>query len=136
MVAAPNQDLMQAALANRRYILAPGEKHAWRLGDAGLIEVSTDGGKTWKSQNSGVSTDLTAGSATSDKICWVAGKSGTLLLTVDGGEHWNLVSSPITTDLGGVHATDASHASIWDLSNRNSFETNDGGVTWQRTANE
>jgi Photosynthesis system II assembly factor YCF48 len=136
MVAAPNQDLVQAALANRRYIVAPGEKHAWRLGDGGLIEVSTDRGKTWKPQSSGVTADLTAGSATSDKVCWVVGKSGTLLLTADGGKHWNLISSPITSDLGGVHATDASHASIWDVSNRNSFETNDGGATWQRTANE
>jgi hypothetical protein len=131
VVAVPADNLVQT-----RYIVAPGEKHAWRLGDAGLIEVSTDRGKTWKPQSSGVTADLTAGSATSDKVCWVAGKSGTLLLTADGGKHWSQLSSPISSDLGGVHATSASHASIWDVSNHNSFETNDGGTTWQRTANE
>lgn len=137
MVAVPTDNLLvQTALNNRRYIVAPGEKHAWRLGDGGLIEVSTDRGKTWKPQSSGVGQDLTAGSATSDKVCWVVGKSGTLLLTTDGGKHWNRIAAPITSDFGGVHATDASHASIWDVSNRTSFETNDGGVTWQRIANE
>jgi len=83
-----------------------------------------------------VTADLTAGSATSNDVCWVVGKSGTLLLTGDGGKHWSQLSSPIAADLGGVHATNASHASIWDVPNRNSFETNDGGATWQRTANE
>jgi Photosynthesis system II assembly factor YCF48 len=136
VVARANDNLAQTALTNGRYIVAPGEKHAWRLGDGGLIEVSIDRGKTWKPQSSGVTTDLTAGSAASDKVCWVVGKSGTLLLTVDGGKNWNQIASPISGDLGGVHATDESHASIWDVSNRASFETNDGGVTWQRTANE
>lgn len=136
VVALPTDNLVQTALTNRRYIVALGENHAWRLGDRGLIETSTDHGKTWKPQSSGVSTDLTAGSATSDEVCWVVGKSGTLLLTVDGGKHWNQIASPIAADLGGVHASDASHASIWDVSNRVSFETNDGGVTWQRIANE
>ena len=135
-VLAPNPNLLETALANHRYIVAPGEKHAWRLGDGGLIEISTDRGKTWNAQNSGVTADLTTGSATSNDVCWVVGKSGTLLLTVDGGKHWSQLSSPIAADLGGVHATNASHASIWDVPNRNSFETNDGGATWQRTANE
>ena len=128
--------LLQIAAGNRRYIVAPGEAHAWRLGDAGKIERSTDHGKTWRPQRSGVTADLTAGSATSDKVCWVVGRAGTLLLTADGGKRWKLLSSPIQEDLGGVHATDASHASIWNVTNRISYETSDGGETWQRSANE
>jgi hypothetical protein len=129
-------NLVQLAQANNHYIVAPGEKHGWLLGDAGKIEGTADRGKTWKTQNSGVTADLTGGSATSDKVCWIAGKAGTILLTTDGGKHWTLISSPITGDLGGVHATDATHASIWDVPNRQSYETNDGGVTWSRIANE
>jgi hypothetical protein len=128
-------DLIQVAANDRRYIVAPGETHAWRTGDGGRIERSTDGGKTWKPQNSRVRADLTAGSATSDKVCWIVGKAGTVLLTTDGGKHWKQISTPITDDLGGVHATDAFHASIWDVPNRNSYETSDGGATWQRLAN-
>jgi photosynthesis system II assembly factor YCF48-like protein len=138
---APNEtgkmaDLVKLALANRLYIVAPGEKHAWRLGNGGQIERTTDRGKTWKSQNSGVARQLTAGSATSDKVCWVVGRGGTLLLTTDGGKHWKLLSSPIKEDLGGVHATDAMHATVWDVPNRKSFETSDGGETWRPAANQ
>ncbi|HYA64073.1 MAG TPA: YCF48-related protein [Candidatus Sulfotelmatobacter sp.] len=129
-------NLLEVAAADRRYIVAPGEKYAWRVGDAGKIERSTDRGKSWKPQKSGVTADLTAGSATSDKICWVVGKAGTILLSTDSGKHWRQISSPITGDLGGVHATNAMHASIWDVPNRNSFETNDGGATWKPIANE
>jgi len=129
-------NLVQLAGGDRRYIVAPGEKHAWRVGEAGKIERSTDRGKTWKPQKSGVTVDLMAGSATSDKACWVVGKAGILLLTTDGGKHWKQITSPIRGDLGGIHATDALHASIWDVPNRQSFETSDGGVTWKRTSNE
>lgn len=129
-------NLLKLASSNPHYIISPGEKHAWLLGDAGTIQHSTDRGKTWKPQLSGVTADLTAGSATSDKICWVVGKAGTLLLTTDGGKHWKTLSSPITGDLGGIHATDALHASIWDVPNRQSYQTTDGGLTWTRMANE
>jgi hypothetical protein len=130
------RDLEKVAQSNPKYVVAPAEKHVWRLGDAGKIERSTDGGKSWKDQKSGVTVDLIAGSATSDKICWVVGKAGTLLLTTDGGKHWKPIASPIVGDLGGVHATDATHASIWDVPNKQSFETSDGGNTWTRIANE
>jgi len=128
--------LVQLAIVDRRVIVAPGEKNAWRVGEAGQIEHSTDRGKTWKPQESGVTSDLTAGSATSDKVCWAAGEAGTLLLTTDGGKHWKQISSPITEDLGGIHATDALHAAIWDVPNRKSFETSDGGVTWNPISNK
>jgi hypothetical protein len=124
--------LLRFAAADPHYIVAPGEKHAWRVGEAGKIERSTDDGKTWKPQKSGVAADLTAGSATSDKVCWVIGKAGTVMLTTDGGKHWKQIPSPISEDLGGIHATDARHASLWDVPNRKSFETSDGGATWNR----
>jgi hypothetical protein len=128
--------LLDLAAANPRYVVAPGETHAWLLGTTGQIQHTTNGGKTWSPQTSGAIADLTAGSATSDKICWVVGKAGTVLRTTDGGKHWNLLTSPIAEDLGGVHATDATHASIWNVSNRVSYQTSDGGSTWQPAANE
>ena len=128
--------LRKIVMADRRYVATPNEKYLWRLGNAGTVERSSDKGQTWKLQNSGVHLDLTAGSATSEKICWVVGRVGTILLTTDGGKHWKQVPSPIAEDLGGVHAADALHASVWDVPNRQSFETKDGGVTWQRIANE
>ena len=128
--------LLKIAVGDPRFVIAPGVNHAWRLGDAGRIERTTNGGKTWKLQETSVAFDLTAGSATSDNVCWVVGKSGTLLLTTDGGKHWKVLPSPISGDLGGIHATDALHASIWDVPNRHSFETSDSGATWKPVANE
>jgi Photosynthesis system II assembly factor YCF48 len=128
--------LVDLAAGNRRYIVAPGETHAWLLGAAGQIQHTTNGGKAWNLQNSGVIADLTAGSATSDKVCWVVGRAGTVLRTTDGGKHWKLLTPPIAEDLGGVHATDATHASIWNVTNRISYQTSDGGITWQPAANE
>jgi len=128
--------LMTVAAADAQYVVAPDKKAGWRVGDAGKIERTTDRGKTWKLQTSGVSTDLRTGSATSGKVCWIVGKAGTILLTTDGGKHWKQITSPIPEDLGGIHAADALHASIWDVPNHKSYETSDGGATWKRTANE
>jgi hypothetical protein len=136
MMVSDSKDVMRLAAEDHRLIVAPGQKHVWRVGEGGAIARSTDGGKTWKKQNSGVTVDLTSGSATSDKVAWVAGKSGTLLVTADGGKHWKPIPTPITGDLGGVHALDQAHASIWDVSHRKSFLTSDGGETWMPARNQ
>jgi hypothetical protein len=117
-------------------IVAPDNKNAWRVGQGGKIEHSSNAGNSWKPQPSGVKQDLIAGAAPSKKICWVVGKNGTLLLTIDGGKHWARILSPIRGDLGGVHAQDEQHASIWDVANHEAYETSDGGATWKSTANE
>jgi hypothetical protein len=123
-------------LMDRNIIVSPNKKLAWRVGPGGKIERSTDAGKTWRTQESGVTADLLSGSAPADKVCWIAGKAGTLLLTTDGGKHWKQVASPISDDLGAVHALDAQHASISDVPNSKSFETSDGGLTWKLVANQ
>lgn len=128
--------LTRVAQNNPHIIVAPMGTHAWRVGAAGLIEATSDAGLNWKPQDSRVSVDLTAGSAPTDKVCWVVGRAGTILLTNDGGEHWKQVTSPLIEDLGGVHAEDGKHASIWNIGNRKSLETADGGLTWTPAANE
>jgi hypothetical protein len=115
-------------------ILTPDNHVWWKLGSGGALELTTDGGKTWKAVDTGTAAQLTAGSAPSSKICWIAGKAGTLVLTTDRGAHWRAVSAPISGDLGGVRATDAKHAIVWDTARQQSFETSDGGVTWTQTA--
>jgi hypothetical protein len=117
-------------------IPAPDGKKIWSLGPSGQILFSKDGGHSWLPQASGVSANLTGGSAPTDRVCWIAGAAGTLLLTKDGGKHWEVVATPIAGDLGGVRATDAKHASIWDLPHRVAYETADGGATWKQSANE
>jgi hypothetical protein len=123
--------LRKAGNISPSVIAAPGRKSLWRAGHAGMIEFSADDGTSWLRQTSKVFADLTAGSAPSEKVCWIVGRAGTILLTIDGGVHWATIHSPLDEDLGKVRATDALHATIWDLANTRAFETSDGGVTWK-----
>ncbi|HYT19935.1 MAG TPA: hypothetical protein VEW05_06840, partial [Candidatus Polarisedimenticolia bacterium] len=123
---------VNGAISNPRLISAPGSNVMWLAGRSGLIEFSGDGGASWSRQTSGVLAELLGGSAPSDKICWIVGRLGALLLTTDGGAHWASISSPLAEDLGGIRATDAQHATIWNARNTKNFETSDGGRTWKR----
>jgi photosystem II stability/assembly factor-like uncharacterized protein len=111
-------------------IVSASEGYAWRVWPGGKIEFSFDSARTWVTQKSPVTTDLTAGSSPSSKVCWVVGKAGTVLLTTDKGSHWKQLVSPMKEDLGGVFAQDAKRASIWNVSHKLSFGTNDAGSTW------
>jgi hypothetical protein len=117
-------------------ILTPNNRVFWKLQPAGTVQLTTDGGKDWKSLETGANEDLTTGFAPSSNVCWIAGRSGTLLLTKDRGTHWSRINTPINGDLGGVHAADAKHASIWDATRHTSYETSDGGSTWKQTTNQ
>jgi hypothetical protein len=120
----------KAALSNPRLIAPPSSRVLWRAGRAGSIDFSSDEGASWTRQTSGVLVDLLTGSAPSDQVCWIVGRVGAILLTTDGGAHWKAVSSPLAEDLGGVRATDAQHAVIWNARATKSFQTSDGGLTW------
>ena len=86
-------------------------------------------------RSGGVLADLLTGSAPSDKVCWIVGRVGAILLTTDGGAHWALISSPLSEDLGGIRASDAQHATIWNARNTKSFVTSDAGLTWKPVPN-
>jgi hypothetical protein len=103
---------------------------SWRVWPGGKIEYSFNNNHTWETQKSGVTTDLTGGSAPSAKVCWVVGKAGTILLTTDRGKHWKQVVSPTKEDLAGAFGEDGKRASVWTASHKQSFATNDGGLTW------
>jgi photosystem II stability/assembly factor-like uncharacterized protein len=131
-----SREMIQVSAERSGVVLTPDNKVWWKLGSTGAVELTTDAGKNWKTLHTGVTTQLTFGSAPSAKVCWIAGQAGTLLLTADRGEHWTKLNTPIAGDLGGVHALDAKHASIWDIANRQSYETSDAGLTWKQVANE
>jgi hypothetical protein len=123
------------AVSNPRLISPPGSKAVWLAGRGGLIEFSKDGGSSWSRQSSGVLTELLTGSAPSDQVCWIVGRVGTILQTIDGGAHWKVIPSPLAEDLGGVRASDALHATIWNARSTKSFATSDGGLTWKPVPN-
>jgi len=111
-------------------ISAPDGQVSWRAGQAGVIEFSSDAGKTWTLQPSGVIADLLAGSAPTDKVCWIVGRSGTVLRTTDGGKHWRKLRPPAQDDLRSVFAVDARQATVSPTSG--AYQTTDGGATWTK----
>jgi hypothetical protein len=115
-------------------IAAPGGTVSWQVGQAGIIEFSSDAGKTWTLQPSGVTTDLLGGSAPTDKVCWIVGSSGTILRTTDAGAHWQKVRPPVQDDIRTVAAEDARRATV-SLTD-GSYQTTDGGATWNKLAPE
>jgi hypothetical protein len=111
---------------------APGGTTIWRIGQAGMIQRSTDSGTTWSIQPSGVVSDLIAGSAYSDQICWLVGRNGTILRTTNGGITWQKLTSPSNVDLLSIFAINADSATITDAAGR-AFETTSAGARWTRT---
>jgi photosystem II stability/assembly factor-like uncharacterized protein len=131
-----SNEVLSDAVSINGLILTPDNRVFWKLQPAGTVQLTTDGGKDWKSLETGANEALTTGFAPSSNICWIAGRSGTLLLTRDRGTHWSRINTPIAGDLGGVHAADAKHASIWDANRHTSYETSDGGSTWKQTTSQ
>ncbi len=117
---------------------SPDGAALWRAGSGGAIERSSDQGKTWQQQASGVAAELLAGSAASNTVAWAVGRAGTILRTEDG-EHWQRVAPPSTAqsnapqamapDWIAIEARDALHATITSRDRRR-FTTADGGRTW------
>lgn len=107
-----------------------GATVTWRYGPGGVIERSTDRGRTWERQQSGVTAALTDGSAASDRVCWIVGERGIVLRTIDGLT-WQRLSPPTSADLVSVHAWSESSARV-TASDRSEYETTDGGRSWRQ----
>jgi len=118
----------------------------WAVGDRGLILVTTDGGKTWLPQDSGVDSPLHAIQFTSDKMGCVAGgmvqdysrrSSGVILNSSDGGQTWKVNPQSDLPCLTGLRSLGQGHLMAWgDYSpqHRTSlFESVDHGVSWRST---
>jgi hypothetical protein len=119
--------LRKTALASPQTISTPDPLILWRVGRAGKIERTNDG-QTWQAQSSGVSANLTSGSAPSIRICWVVGSAGVILRTTDG-EHWEKIAPPAPLEWIRIVAEDAQRAIVTSVDLKQ-FVTTDGGKTW------
>jgi hypothetical protein len=127
--AAPLSESVAGQLrANAVEITSPEPASRWRIGAAGSIQRSVDGGATWEMAASGATQDLIAGAAPAPTVCWVVGRGGTVLLTTDG-RTWQPVAFPEPVDLVAVQARDGRAATVITADGR-TFRTADGGRTW------
>ena len=110
------------------------------VGYGGKIIETTDGGRNWRAQTSGVENALYSVRFTDDQHGWIVGQDGLVLRTADGGKSWQKQESNATlTDRDGtvlrpylfaIDALDGEHA--WAVGDRSMLvSTSDGGKTWR-----
>jgi photosystem II stability/assembly factor-like uncharacterized protein len=91
---------------------------------------TSDGGKTWVQQKSGVRYTLTSVVFVDAQTGWVVGDVGTILHTTDGGTTWEKQESPVNFFLMG--ACFISPQKGWIVTERTHIlSTEDGGKTWK-----
>lgn len=122
-------DAVQAAMV----IVSTNPNSQWRMGAAGTVLHTLDGGSRWETQRTGVTVVPTAGTSPSPSTCWLVGPHGTVLLSRDG-RSWQTLRFPEPVDLVSISAADDSHATV-TASDGRAFSTSDRGGTWAASGN-
>ena len=113
-----------------------GSKKAWTVGDAGTILKTSNGGKTWHRQTSGVMKALADVDFTDTKYGWAVGGDGAngrvVLKTKDGGTHWKKVgSSSLPTNLSITKVDFVDRKVGWvGCTQGRVYKTTNGGKSW------
>ncbi len=103
----------------------------WTVGDVGAIHKTTDGGKTWIKQPSGVTKSLRRVRFVDSNNGWVLGDAGTVLHTSDGGAHWSQQAEGFWNSGGDVSLTVVSPAVAVIQGPDSKFQaTTNGGANW------
>jgi len=114
---------------NAHGVMATDDNNIWIVGNWGIIFHSSDGGKNWVEQKSGIKTLLCDGVFVDSKTGWVIGIDGTILHTADGGNTWVKQNSGTTKHLFGIAFTDKDYG--WVVGEFSTIlHTTDGGNTW------
>ena len=130
--------------ANLHDIEFIGTHHGWAVGDHGSIWHTSDGGRTWRFQDSGVDCTLNSICFLTNSIGWVVGGGtqpytrrsfGVVLHTTDGGQTWSRLSASNLPRLHGVKffgpATGIAAGDRGSGFPTGILQTADGGRTWQ-----
>jgi len=137
-----------------RGVSFPDPQHGFAVGVYGTIVATSDGGKTWTQQRSGIesnlvaetedSTGLSAVSFTDSSHGWAVGSPDLILSTDDGGATWTKHDPPPINEHQGPSNADGL-ASKWAFSDVDFTDartgylvgaggailaTSDGGATW------
>ncbi len=103
----------------------------WAVGANGLILHTTDGGRTWYTQQAPRNENLESVAFADTKIGYIVGQGGVILHTADGGDTWSRQDSGIQLNLSNVVAVGLNTA--WAVGQKGAvLYTKDGGQHWRR----
>ena len=123
--------MVTSGIGNAKFL--PDGEGGWVVGDRGTILSTSNGGRSWTSQSSGVLENLIAVDFNSDGLRgWVTGKTGTILATSDGGRTWAAQQSGVLNYLRAVQFNDDGLRG-WVVGEGGTIlATSDGGRTWDQ----
>jgi photosystem II stability/assembly factor-like uncharacterized protein len=99
------------------------------VGTNGNIRYTIDGGQTWNTAISGISTNLNDIKFISSNIAIAVGDGGKLIKSIDGGQTWSSVFTGITFDFKRIYFFNSSLG--WIVGNNDTvLRTTDGGIGW------
>ena len=108
------------------------ENNGWIVGYSGTIKYSSDGGETWKSQQSGVSSNLWDVYFINNQKGWVCGNNNTILRTSDGGNSWHNISPVDTMGKIFISISFINDEEGWICNNGGEIlKSIDGGLSWE-----
>ena len=108
------------------------KNNGWIVGFNGTIKSTADGGNTWESQQSDVSSNLWDISFVNNLQGWICGANNTILKTSDGGKSWINVSPSSSQNKIYVTIKFADENNGWTSNNFGEIlRTMDGGLTWE-----
>lgn len=129
-------DIKMITSENVHGVIAPDDDHIWLTGNFGVIFHSSDGGTSWKKQESGIKDSiLVDGVFLNAKTGWIVGINGIVLHTTDGGTTWVKQDTGTQRHLFGICFVDENCGWVvgaWSTI----LHTTDGGTTWQRQTEE
>lgn len=121
-----------AGLAN---LSAAHQAATWQITDAGNLQRSFDGGKSWESVSVNQPAKLRV-VATAQFQVWVGGNAGLLFHSWDGGNHFVIVKvrhkhATLTGDIVTLAFQDARHGRL-ETASHEVWTTTDGGRNWRQ----
>jgi photosystem II stability/assembly factor-like uncharacterized protein len=102
----------------------------WVFGESGVVRHTSDSGRTWEPQTTGVSGALNAAAFPSETCGWIVGQNGLILRTTDGGATFDSLATGTDSWLHDVEFTDDLTAcAVGD--NGTVIRSTDGGESWR-----
>lgn len=107
------------------------DSHGWAVTSRGAILATSNGGGTWRVQESGTSAMLWGVAFADVSHGWAVGDAGTVLATVDGGASWDFEETGATENLSDVACAGVSR--VWAVGFGGAIlASTNGGSTWIR----